>query len=47
MALKDRAREDSMVQFVQTFPPSDLVGTTRRVGQDVRRWIVDEIQDGR
>ena len=47
MFLKDRARGDSTVQFVQKLSPIDLVGNDRGVGQDVRRWIVDEIQEGR
>ena len=47
MFLKDRARGDSTVQFGQKFSPIGLVANDCRVGQDVRRWIVDELQEGR
>ena len=47
MFSKDRARGDSMLQFVQKFSLIDLVANDRRAGQCVGQWIIDEPQEGR
>ena len=47
--LKDRARSQSLLEFVQGFSQYDLVANNRQIGKRVHRWIVDEVQerDGR
>ena len=47
MFVKDRVRGHSMLQFVQSFSPVDLVTNDRRVGQSIRQWIVDELPGSR